>query len=393
MTISTISYSSYQNSINVRKNLKNNPQTSQNQVAFKGLEKIATQKTSKNIFKNIYNKLLVAIGLLGTGLAINSAQNNTDNVSYKDYVDVHKYNFPEGSTITLANGEVLDLTEFANNNAFETGGGEIVEFIVLDPKSSLKELKKYIPTIRKSEYRKGFEIPSSNLSYPSSSVNLNERNILVIDKSIEYEDYTLYRKDRIERFVPVEAVINGESGKIDVSKVPYNQKIACYENFPTKRFFVPAGSIININDKVIEIQKDSLAGKMYANSDIDFENNLPNFFFGRKPTENEFSKTMFEKIKSTIKEEDMYVKSAMGVKFEHYENRGVIRYRIGKVNFEVVGNVRGHGGGMDGYYWDNLEATPVELDKLHVAYLTHPKLIKNGGSITLNRDNGQIKIN
>ena len=102
---------------------------------------------------------------------------------------------------------------------------------------------------------------------------------------------------------------------------------------------------------------------------------------------------MFEKIKSSIKEEDMYVKSAMGVKFEHYENRGVICYRIGKVNFEVVGNVRGHGGGMDGYYWDNLEATPVELDKLHVAYLTHPKLIKNGGSITLNRDNGQIKIN
>ena len=174
MSISPIYYSNYNNSINIRKNLKNNPQLPENQVSFKGLEKVATNRTNQNMFKKL---LAAVVGLFGTGLAINSAQNNTNNVSYKDYVDVHKYSFPEGSTITLPTGEILDLTEFANNNAFETGGGETVEFIVLDPKSSLKELKKYIPTIRKSEYRKGFEIPSSNLSYPSSSVNLNERNI------------------------------------------------------------------------------------------------------------------------------------------------------------------------------------------------------------------------
>ena len=65
MTISPISYSSYQNSINVRKNLKNNPQISENQVAFKGLEKIATKKTQEAITKNS-SKIFVALaGILG----------------------------------------------------------------------------------------------------------------------------------------------------------------------------------------------------------------------------------------------------------------------------------------------------------------------------------------
>lgn len=393
MKISQISYSTYQNNININRinNLKNNQQVpTTSMVSFNGLEKVATQKTSKNIFK----KLFAAIGLLGTSLAINSAQKNTNNVSYKDYVNIHKYNFPEGSTITLLSGECVDLTEYANNNAFEIGGGGIVEFIVLDPKSSLKELKKYIPTIRKSTYRKGFEIPCSNLSYPSESVNLNERNILIIDK--KDKDYTLYRKDRIERCVPVEAVINGESGKIDVSKVPYNQKIACYEYIPTKRFFVPAGSTIRINDKTIEVQKDSLAGEIYTNSDIDFEDNLPHCFFCRKPTENKFSQTMYKKIKDLIDEKDMYVKSAMGIKFEYdketFRGKEIFRYRIGDVYFQVIGNVRGSGGGMDGYYWDKLEATPFELDRLYAIYLTHPKLAKNGGRIILNRDNNRVQV-
>ena len=51
MTISPISYPNYQNTLNVRKNnnLKDNPQMPKNQVTFRGLKKIATQKTEKNI--------------------------------------------------------------------------------------------------------------------------------------------------------------------------------------------------------------------------------------------------------------------------------------------------------------------------------------------------------
>lgn len=389
MKISQISCSTYQNNIDIKRinNLKNNQQAPKiSMVSFKGLEKFVTQKTNKNIFK----KLFAAVGLLGTSTAINAAQKNTNKVSYKDYVNIHKYNFPEGSTVTLSSGECIDLTEYANNNAFEIGRGNIVEFIVFDPKSSLKELKKYIPTIRKSTYRKGFEIPSSNLSFPSTSVNLNEKNILVIDKSKKDENYTLYRKDRIEQCVPVEAVINGESGEIDVSKVPYNQKIACYEVMPNKRFFVPAGSTIRINDKVIEVKKDSLAGNIYENSDIDFEENLRSFFYGTEPTKNKFSQAMYKKIKDRIDEKDMYVKSAMGIKFEY--DKDTFRYRIGNVDFQVIGNIHGSGGGMDGYYWDIQEATPFELDRLYAAYLTHPKLVKNGGRIILNKDDNRIQV-
>ena len=45
MTISPVSHSNYQNTINIRKNnnLQDNPQIPENQLAFKGLEKVATK--------------------------------------------------------------------------------------------------------------------------------------------------------------------------------------------------------------------------------------------------------------------------------------------------------------------------------------------------------------
>lgn len=76
MTISPISYSSYQNSINVR----NNPQISGNQVAFKGLEKIATKKTQEAITKNSGKIFATLAGILGiTTLQIKIANKKAQN--------------------------------------------------------------------------------------------------------------------------------------------------------------------------------------------------------------------------------------------------------------------------------------------------------------------------
>ena len=63
MSISPISYSSYNNSINIRKNLKNNSQIPENQVAFKGLEKVATKTSQEALTKNS-GKILAALTAL-----------------------------------------------------------------------------------------------------------------------------------------------------------------------------------------------------------------------------------------------------------------------------------------------------------------------------------------
>ena len=65
MRISPVVYSSNQNTINVRKNLKNNPQISENQVAFKGLEKVATKTTQEALTKNSGKIFAALAGILG----------------------------------------------------------------------------------------------------------------------------------------------------------------------------------------------------------------------------------------------------------------------------------------------------------------------------------------
>lgn len=65
MSIYPISYSSYNNSINIRKNLKNNSQIPENQVAFKGLEKVATKTSQETITKNSGKIFATLAGILG----------------------------------------------------------------------------------------------------------------------------------------------------------------------------------------------------------------------------------------------------------------------------------------------------------------------------------------
>lgn len=353
-------------------------------TSFKSKSLTATG-TNTNIFK----KFLAAIGLCSVSSAMAALSCKNSDLSYRDYVNIDQYDFPEGSTITLPSGESADLTEYANNNSFEYwkeyNKPQIQEFVLLNPDSTEKQLKKFIPTLERSFSGDRLCIPHKG--YGSEWIDLSKKNILVNEGKYQ----TLYGKDRIERYVPIDAVANGESGKIDISKVPYGKKIACYTVSPCKRFFVPAGSQININGNIINVDNNSLAGKIYENSDLDFEDSLSNFIYRNKPTDSKQSKQMFETIRNVIDEKDLYVKSELGVKFEYLKEDGKIKfYKIGNVKFQVIGNIRGHGGGMDGYYYDIFEATPSELDKLYRAYLTHSKLAKNGGEITLNRDDGSI---
>lgn len=67
MTVSPISYSNYQNSFKVRNNLKNKPQIPENQVSFKGLEKVATKATQEAVSKNS-GKILATLTALGVAI-------------------------------------------------------------------------------------------------------------------------------------------------------------------------------------------------------------------------------------------------------------------------------------------------------------------------------------
>ena len=74
MAISPISYSNYQNSFKVRNNLKNKPQIPENQVSFKGLEKVATKATTETVKRN-GGKILAALAALLGIAGIKSKKN------------------------------------------------------------------------------------------------------------------------------------------------------------------------------------------------------------------------------------------------------------------------------------------------------------------------------
>ena len=83
MAISPISYSSYQNSINVKKNLKDNPQISNNQIAFRGITKNTLVRTQSN-YKTI-GLILSSLGVtLMSALGIKSVKEASLNTSFKE---------------------------------------------------------------------------------------------------------------------------------------------------------------------------------------------------------------------------------------------------------------------------------------------------------------------
>ena len=126
---------------------------------------------------------------------------------------------------------------------------------------------------------------------------------------------------------------------------------------------------------------------------------LPYFTEKYKPTEGEKSKEMFNKIKSSISHDDLYIKSTNGVEFEYVrENTSdkIKGYKRGNVTFEIHGNQK-FGGTMDGYYWDNFEATPEELDKLYDGYklavLKNPTIkLKKNVTVIMDKHTGSITV-
>ena len=261
-------------------------------ISFKGKTLTVAGAKEKNFFKRLW----AAISLLFTGTVASAVNGKNTDLSYRDYVNVNKFSFPEGSTITLPNGESADLTEYANNNSFEYWNNNLPpkqEFVVLDPNSTEKQLKKFIPTLERSFSGDRLCIPHKGYGY--EWIDLNKKNILVNEGKCQ----TFYGEDKIESYVPIDAVANGESGKIDISKVPYGKKIACYTWNPRKRFFVPAGSQININGNITKVDNNSLAG-IYEGSDLDFEDSLSNFIYRNIPTDSKQSEQMFETITNSL---------------------------------------------------------------------------------------------
>ncbi len=117
MTILPVSYSSYQNYANIRQynKLQNNPQTPENQVAFKGLEKVATEKVSKE-GKKFLGPILASVATLGiTGTFIETffKKNITANTGIsRKHIDAYLKNLPnEKQALAL-----LDLYRKGNNS-------------------------------------------------------------------------------------------------------------------------------------------------------------------------------------------------------------------------------------------------------------------------------------
>lgn len=352
------------------------------EICFRGKLKTTHQQP-------LFKRLAALFGIGVSAAAAANANKNAETVSYKDYVQKKEYNFPEGSVIVLPTGENVDLNEYANKNSFDSwvNEPEIKEIIVLDPNSTEKQLKKFIPTLERSI--SGGRLCIHHKGYGYEWIDLNKKNILVDEGKWQ----TLYDKDRIEGYVPVDAVSGGTSGNVNVDKIPYGVKIKCYTDMPRKWFMVPKGAQITIDNKVLTIEKDTLAYSINGDDGIKIasEDNIPRFLYTNKPTDSQKSESMFERIINSADENEIYAKSTLGVKFLHYIDQwNVPRYRIGNVVFEVIGNVR-----MErayDYYYDKYEAKPFELDKLYAAYLAHPELKKNGGEVTLNRDKGSISV-
>ena len=65
MLISPVSYSSYQNTLTMQNNANNKPQIPENQMSFRGAEKLVTSKTTANVIKNNSGKILATLSALG----------------------------------------------------------------------------------------------------------------------------------------------------------------------------------------------------------------------------------------------------------------------------------------------------------------------------------------
>ena len=381
--ISNLKESAYQNN-KLRNDSKNIPITEPKAdlVSFRGKWAEKAAKTG------IVSLISSAIFTVAAAVLNKFSGDTVSKVNYKDFVKPHKFDFPEGSTITLPGGEVRDLNTFMNENSFEVWRykPKETEFIILNPASTEKELKKFIPELKRNPFGGCLIIP--HLGWGNTYVELDKKNVLVEEMSSDGKYKTLYKTDRIKDYVPVDAVKNGESGTIIPEKIPYGEKIKCYEREPNYRVFIPKGSVVEIDGIKETVSEDCIgdAGgtKMDGTRVIGL---TPTYYFVEKckPTEGEKSQEMYNKIKNSVSRDMLFTKSAKGIEFEYVRGdvSGKIKgYKIGNVKFEIRGNYT-YGGTMDGYYWDNFEASPEELDMLYEGY----KAAINKNSIIFDKKN------
>ena len=93
MTISPVSYSSYQNFTNIKRSLSNNPQIPESQVAFKGLEKVTTKSAQTFVTKNGGTILATLAGIFGitalrARIAYGEIKQKTENKYGIEIIDV-----------------------------------------------------------------------------------------------------------------------------------------------------------------------------------------------------------------------------------------------------------------------------------------------------------------
>ena len=137
MAISSISYSSYQNSINTRKNLKNNPQIPENQVAFRGLEKVATKtapKEGKKLLVPMLTATAAAFAAIGTSLN-NFREKQKAKKEFDKEFRIQSMPYVSEGSYQLGKAEVFyngKLLEFGKDTRFGYGGD--VEHLVTERK-------------------------------------------------------------------------------------------------------------------------------------------------------------------------------------------------------------------------------------------------------------------
>jgi len=325
MTISQISYSNYQKTLNVRKNnnLKDNPQIPKKQVAFKGLEKVAT-KTMPETVKNNGGKILTFLtGLLGL-TAINKKTNKGNESLLQDY----KITLPDSYKIKLPNSEVVCVRDILNVNGNETYGKNLVHeenyLAVVGPKTSKEELEEIFPRIQKIK-KNLYYLPNQDKKMDLSK----ETTFFMNEKGEIY-----FESSRLPEYLIDEASLL--AGKTKVMAVPKNKKVFGCTYLPDKFMVVPKGAYINFDTKYHSINKSVKEDSIVVASDTKAELlSFYEFFLKYSPTISPKSEAMFEELLKEHEQKNISTyttKNGTEIKLETRDGDTYYRYKNLTIN-------------------------------------------------------------
>jgi len=359
MANSPISYSNYQNSVNIKQNNiignynvkcynKNFSRTlKQESISFKSKTKILESKRNNTTILNVAQKIskgiLIGVSLL-SGIVLygllkllsapftliqkkssatqKSDAQQDDTGIVKDYV----FDIPDKASITYADGKTIDLKQILKNGFEVTSynkSSETDKYVFLNSNSSLETIKKYSPGATQGQY--GVHLG------PEYGGGMCKGVVLITTKKWAFPEYD----SRKSLYAEPISYKNGNSKIIYGKDIPYDTEIELV-SLPAKCVEIPANATINLGEEITNIKEDSvLVYNPHANKKLEC---LPinNFLKLYSPTLAEESKPkMIDLFNRTPKQEQVIVgdkiKTENGIEFIKKDSPDKVYYYKGNV--------------------------------------------------------------